>query len=78
LEEFVETRSEGIAKAEEDLAEMQEALDHAKHVVDAADSADRAIREAAERGRSLGKTALIVVGALVLIAVVGVLVRRRG
>jgi len=73
----VEARSPEIAKAEEDLAQMQDALDHAKAVVDAADRADQRAREAIGSARSSGKTLLLVAGALLILALVGAVIRSR-
>jgi hypothetical protein len=73
----VEARSPEIAKAEKGLAEMQQALDHAKTMVDAADRADQGAREAVGRARSTGKTLLLVAGVLLLVAVLGAVMRRR-
>jgi hypothetical protein len=72
-----DVRSEKIAKAEDDLARMQEVLDHAKRAVDAADRAERAAREASEHARSLAKIAMVVGAALVAMALIGVRFRRH-
>ena len=77
-EAHVDSRSERIAKTEEGLDEMQDLLDHAKRVVDGADKADQTVREAAGHARSMSKAVLFIAGALIVVALLGVLARRRG
>jgi hypothetical protein len=71
-------RSERIAKAEEDLAEMQKVLDQAKRAVDAADRAERAAREASDHARSIARVGVIVVGVIIALTMTGAAFRRRG
>jgi len=73
----MEARSPELAKTEEGLAEVQEVLDRAKVLVDAADRADQAARETLGKARSTGKILLLVAGVVLVVALVGALMRRR-
>lgn len=66
----------GSTGAEEGLAEMQTALDHARRAVDAADRAEGAAQQTAEHARSIA-IAISVVGTLAAVALIAAAARRH-
>ncbi len=75
------SRTETIAKVEEDLDRLEAIVDEAKRSIAAIDRVDGAVHgavhDAAERGRSLAPFVVIAAGVLTLGATLRMLSRRR-
>ncbi len=71
------SRTETIAKVEEDLDRLEAIVDQAKRSIAAIDRVDGAVHDAAERGRSLAPFVVIAAGVLTLGAALRMLSRRR-
>ncbi len=71
------SRAETIAKVEHDLDRMEAIMDEARHAVAAFERVDVAVREAAERRRSLAPLVVIAAVVLAVGTALGVILRRR-